>query len=89
MTAILDPNTNQNYSAVLGLAKIEKCENEPQKLLIPKELPSKNEPERPKKTPEITQETTRKTQKAIPRPPRMAPPRRMETLVNFLHHKWA
>jgi phosphoribosylformylglycinamidine synthase subunit PurQ / glutaminase len=73
MTALLAPNSSQTPSAIPCLEKIAVCANEPQKLLIPKELHPQNNPEIPSKTPKIPSKTPQITQKTAAKPHKISP----------------
>jgi hypothetical protein len=69
MNAPLDSNSGQNASALPCPEKLADCANEPQKLLIPKELHLQNNPKIPSKTPKIPLKTPQKAQKSDYRTP--------------------
>jgi hypothetical protein len=69
MNALLESNTGQNAAAIPCLEKLAVCANEPQKLLIPKELHPQNNSEIPSKTPKIPEKTPQKAKKNGSRTP--------------------
>ena len=71
MNPFLDSNTGQNASAVPYLEKLADCANEPQKLLIPKEIHPQNYPKIPSKTPKIPEKTPQKAEKTVAEPQRI------------------
>jgi hypothetical protein len=85
MNALLDSNTGQNAFAIPCPEKLAVCANEPQKLLIPKELHPQCYPQIPSKTPKIPLKTPQKTQKTVSRTPENRCHRRLSPTASDKH----